>query len=253
MDDIERQEADLADSAEVVLADDLDDLGEEVLVAVEHHDHDNILFILTIALMEKIVKTLQKIVEIRSIYRYQPPGSEAIVVVTDSIVDTIFDCKGTKEQRIILTTADLMQGKDVFNLNFIHIAKRSTLLYGQDMLWQLEHEKKFLRQQIESVIRHLMIDMREQMMCSQAKRPIFQKHCYQIIDRIVVGILVLLWQKIPKLAEIGKELVKLEHVLHHELWEIRELLLKKWRTRVDCKKAHNLLLVINNKIDTINV
>lgn len=134
MDDIERQEADLADSAEVVLADDLDDLGEEVLVAVEHHDHDNILFILTIALMEKIVKTLQKIVEIRSIYRYQPPGSEAIVVVTDSIVDTIFDCKGTKEQRIILTTADLMQGKDVFNLNFIHIAKRSTLLYGQDML-----------------------------------------------------------------------------------------------------------------------
>lgn len=243
----------MVDLEEEVLAEDSDDLEEEALVAVEHHDRGNILFILHVALMEKIVKSLQKIAEIRSIYHYQPPSSEAIVVVTDSIVDTIFDCKGTKEQRIILTTADLMQGKDVFDLNFVHISKRSMLLYGQDMLWQLEHEKKFLRQQVESATRHLMIDMREQMMCSQTKRPVFQKHCYQIVDRIVVGILVLLWQKIPGLAEIGKELIKLEHVLHHELGELRELLLEKWRTWADCKKAHNLLLVINNKIDTINV
>lgn len=232
--------------------DDLDDLDEGALGVVELHDHDKIHLFHTV-LMKKTIDTLQKIPEIRSVYHYQPPDQKVIVVVTDSIVDAIFDCRGTSEQRIILTTADLMQGKDVFNLNFVHIAKRSKLLYGQDMLGQLEHEKKFLRQQIESAIRHLMIDMREQMMCSQTKRPAFQKHCHKIVDRIVVGILVLLGQEIPGLPELAKELTKLEHVLHHELGEIRVLILQPSRTWDDCKKAHNILLVINNKIDTISV
>ena len=83
-----------------------------------------------------------------SIYIYQAGKRQLPVFIMESIDFVILDQVKKffeKEQFIILTMDDIMNGKDIFPLKFLLMKKNSHLAYGKDVFEDMKFDKSDLR------------------------------------------------------------------------------------------------------------
>ena len=69
--------------------------------------------------------------------------------------------KRTEIVPLFFTQEELMQGADVFPLEFLDIKYPHTVLYGEDVVEKIKFDKKHVRRQIEFELRSKLIHLRE--------------------------------------------------------------------------------------------
>lgn len=76
--------------------------------------------------------------------------------------DSLRGLKQLKEIPIVLTKEELMDGVDVFPIEFLNIRRHHKILYGEDILKEIELSKKHLRHQLEFEFRSKLIHLRKE-------------------------------------------------------------------------------------------
>ncbi len=62
---------------------------------------------------------------------------------------------------IILTQEEVKDSHDVFALQFVHMQAKADLVYGKDILHQIDVDRWHLRRHLELLLRQMIIDWRE--------------------------------------------------------------------------------------------
>ncbi|MBA1343215.1 MAG: hypothetical protein C5S52_06415 [ANME-2 cluster archaeon] len=92
---------------------------------------------------------------------YQTGDDTTLLAVCNSIdFDTLHELKGTKEIPLLLTKEELLDGADVFPIEFLNIKQHHTMLDGEDLLKDLVISKKHLRHQLEFEFRSKLLHIR---------------------------------------------------------------------------------------------
>ena len=92
---------------------------------------------------------------------YQTGDDTTLLAVCNSIdFDTLHKLKGTKEIPLLLTKEELLDGADVFPIEFLNIKQHHTMLDGEDLLKDLVISKKHLRHQLEFEFRSKLLHLR---------------------------------------------------------------------------------------------
>ena len=92
---------------------------------------------------------------------YQTGDDTTLLAVCNSIdFDTLHKLKGTKEIPLLLTKEELLDGADVFPIEFLNIKQHHTMLDGEDLLKDLVISKKHLRHQLEFEFRSKLLHIR---------------------------------------------------------------------------------------------
>lgn len=89
-------------------------------------------------------------------------GSEVtpIAVCRDLEFKTLQKLKQLEEIPLLLTKEELMDGVDVFPIEFLNIKQHHTILSGEDFLKDIQVSKQHLRHQLEFEIRSKLIHLR---------------------------------------------------------------------------------------------
>ncbi len=92
---------------------------------------------------------------------YQTGDDTTLLAICNSIdFDTLHKLKGTKEIPLLLTKEELLDGADVFPIEFLNIKQHHTMLDGEDLLKDLVISKKHLRHQLEFEFRSKLLHIR---------------------------------------------------------------------------------------------
>ncbi len=92
---------------------------------------------------------------------YQTGGETMLLAVCNSIdFDTLHKLKGIKEIPLLLTKEELLDGADVFPIEFLNIKQHHIMLDGEDLLKDLVISKKHLRHQLEFEFRSKLLHLR---------------------------------------------------------------------------------------------
>jgi len=92
---------------------------------------------------------------------YQTGDERTLLAVCNSIdFDTLHNLKGTKEIPLLLTKEELLDGADVFPIEFLNIKQHHTMLDGEDLLKDLVISKAHLRHQLEFEFRSKLLHLR---------------------------------------------------------------------------------------------
>ena len=92
---------------------------------------------------------------------YQTGDDTTLLAVCNSIdFDTLHKLKGIKEIPLLLTKEELLDGADVFPIEFLNIKQHHTMLDGEDLLKDLVISKKHLRHQLEFEFRSKLLHLR---------------------------------------------------------------------------------------------
>ena len=109
---------------------------------------------------------------------------------------------------LLLTKEELVDGLDVFPLEFLNMKLNHNVLYGKDLLQNLKFEKKQIRRQLEFEFRSKLINLRQGYLEAASKKQhnlIIQKAIPTLLP-ILNGLLFLKGTEIPESVEeiIGK-------------------------------------------------
>lgn len=98
-------------------------------------------------------------------------GDERTLLAVCSTLDFehIQKLKQLKEIPLIFTREEIMDGADVFPIEFLNIRQRHKTLYGDDFLKDIEISKKNLRQQLEFDLRSKLIHLRKEYLLSNGR------------------------------------------------------------------------------------
>lgn len=138
--------------------------------------------------LQKIKSALGK--HLLSILRYQPYKTEIIVFVVTNVDYQTLDSLRTEfqgENFIIFKEDDIVNGKDVFALEFLHIKNNHLLVEGHDYFSTLEIQKKDLKHKLEFELRNKLIYLREQYLLAK-KRTNFLKIVLPTLSIIFEGL-----------------------------------------------------------------
>lgn len=93
--------------------------------------------------------------------QYQTGDEITLLVVCNSIdFDTLHKLKGMREIPLLLTKEELLDGADVFPIEFLNIKQHHTMLGGEDLLKDLAISKVHLRHQLEFEFRSKLLHLR---------------------------------------------------------------------------------------------
>ncbi|HJH32383.1 MAG TPA: hypothetical protein C5S50_09480 [Methanosarcinaceae archaeon] len=96
-----------------------------------------------------------------SLAEYQT-GNDAthLAVCRDLDFETLQKLKHLGEIPLLLTKEELVDGADVFPIEFLNIKQHHTILYGEDFMKDIHISKEHLRHQLEFEIRSKLIHLR---------------------------------------------------------------------------------------------
>ncbi|MCG2727482.1 MAG: hypothetical protein L6244_02380 [Candidatus Methanoperedenaceae archaeon] len=83
--------------------------------------------------------------------------------------DVLQKLKQNKELPLLFTKEELMQGVDVFPVEFLNIKLHHKILYGEDFLKDIKISKKNLRHQLEFEFRSKLIHLRSEYLMFRGK------------------------------------------------------------------------------------
>jgi hypothetical protein len=112
---------------------------------------------------------------------------------------TLQKLKQLKEIPLILTKEELIDGVDVFPIEFLNIKKHHKIIYGEDFLKDLVISKIFLRHQLEFEFRSKLIHLRREYL--QFKGKDFDNLILSVIPTLVPIIGGLLYLKDSDLGD----------------------------------------------------
>lgn len=93
---------------------------------------------------------------------YTGDVTEILVVCKNIDLDTLRKLKQLMEIPFILTKEELVDGVDVFPIDFLNIKKHHKVIYGENFLKDLVISKKYLRHQLEFEFRSKLIHLRRE-------------------------------------------------------------------------------------------
>ncbi|MGP8321614.1 MAG: hypothetical protein ACT6FE_04740 [Methanosarcinaceae archaeon] len=98
-----------------------------------------------------------------SLAEYQT-GSDVttLAVCRDLDFETLQKLKQLGDMPLLLTKNELVNGVDVFPIEFLNIKQHHTILFGEDFLKGIHVSKEHLRHQLEFEIRSKLIHLREE-------------------------------------------------------------------------------------------
>lgn len=126
--------------------------------------------------LQKIKKTLDK--SLLSVLRYQRNKEEIVVFVVTNVDYQILDSlrlEFKNEHFIIFTEDDIVNGKDVFPLEFLHIQNHHLLIEGHDYFTTLKIDKKHLQLKLEFELRNKLVYLREQYLLAPQRKSFLTK------------------------------------------------------------------------------
>jgi hypothetical protein len=83
--------------------------------------------------------------------------------------DSLRRLKQLKEIPMVLTREELLDGVDVFPIEFLNIRQHHRILYGEDFLKDIKISKKDLREQLEFEFRSKLIHLRKEYLLFEGK------------------------------------------------------------------------------------
>ncbi len=135
------------------------------------------------------MEQLEKISSILSVYKYTLPSGDIPLIIIDEKAER--DALSKAYQRsngcVVITHDDLKHGRDVFALRFLHMQQRSNLVTGEDLLDGLKLKKDNVRNELESILRLLLIDLREMILLPKIHQNALSMVTLAL-DRILLGI-----------------------------------------------------------------
>lgn len=126
--------------------------------------------------LQKIKTTLGN--ALLSILRYQRYKTEIMVFVVTNVDYQILDSlrkEFQNEHFIIFTEDDVVNGKDVFALEFLHIKNNHLFIEGHDYFKTLKIEKKELQLKLEFELRNKLVYLREQYLLEKKRTDFLKK------------------------------------------------------------------------------
>lgn len=112
------------------------------------------------------MKELNEVKGVLAVYAYKLPYAEIPLLIIDKSVDraALKNAFGRTQGSVIITHDDIKHGRDVFALKFVHMQMRSSFVAGDKILKDLDIKDTHIRDELESTLRILLIDLREMMM-----------------------------------------------------------------------------------------
>lgn len=193
-----------------------------------------------------------------SILRYQRNKEEIMVFVVTNVEYQILDSlrkEFKNEHFIIFKEDDIVNGKDVFPLEFLHIKNNHLLVEGHDYFTTLKIEKKHLKLKLEFELRNKLIYLREQYLLAP-KRSLFLKKVIPTMSIIFEGLNFL---KKQENQGFKKDLKSIENSYEVDLSVFRELIeAEKNNYNLTDRKINELvqelndtLVVLSQKVDLL--
>ncbi|MFA4935042.1 MAG: hypothetical protein WC568_04320, partial [Candidatus Methanoperedens sp.] len=101
---------------------------------------------------------------------YYTGDERALLAVCNTLdFEHIQKLKQLKEIPLVFTREEIMDGTDVFPIEFLNIRKHHKTLYGDDFLEDIGISKKNLRQQLEFDLRSKLIHLRKEYLLSNGR------------------------------------------------------------------------------------
>lgn len=83
--------------------------------------------------------------------------------------DILESLKDIKQKPILFTTDEIENARDVFPVEFLHIKRHHTIIYGEDILKDIEITKVDLRKQLEFEFRSKLVHLRQAYLVASVK------------------------------------------------------------------------------------
>jgi len=102
--------------------------------------------------------------------QYRTGDEMTLLAVCNSIdFDTLHKLKGIREIPLLLTKEELLDGADVFPIEFLNIKQHHKILDGEDLLKDLTISKAHLRHQLEFEFRSKLLHLRGEYLMFKGK------------------------------------------------------------------------------------
>jgi len=101
------------------------------------------------------------------------------------------------EKFIILTESDIVDGKDIFALSFLHIKYNSVLVDWKSVFSDMSFDKKNIRHNLEMEIRYKLIELREAYLSFDGNKK-FLQFILPVMEPIRLGAMFLYWWDLSK-------------------------------------------------------
>ena len=127
------------------------------------------------------------------------------------------DCfKKTKKFPLLLTKEELMDGMDVFPLDFLNMKLNHKILFGEDILNNLKFDKKHIRRQLEFEFRSKLINLRQSYLVVKSNKELklIIESSIPTLLPMLNGLLFLKGKKVPNNLEDIFNLTEKEYKLN---------------------------------------
>ncbi len=172
--------------------------------------------------------------------------------------DSLRRLKQLKEIPMVLTREELLDGVDVFPIEFLNIRQHHRILYGEDFLKDIKISKKDLREQLEFEFRSKLIHLRKEYLLFEGKH--LEKLILSAIPTLVpiIGGLIYLkdlhYSDMQDMFKVVSDGYGIDVQVLKEIYNIRQ---GKAKFRKDkeqyIKELIRVLTVIGEAVDQIRV
>ena len=159
------------------------------------------------------------------------------------------------ENFIIFNESDIINGKDVFPLDFLHIKNNHILVEGADYFSNININKKHLQLKLEFELRNKLIYLREQYLLT-SKRNEFLSHVIPTFIVFLDGLLFL--KDLEYTNDVAKNISNIENSYNVDLKVITQLLSKDSKdfsakeTNEIIQTVNDVLVELSLKVDKIS-
>lgn len=137
---------------------------------------------------------------------YTGDEKKLLAICKNLDLDILQKLKQSKEIPILFTKEELMQGVDVFPVEFLNIKLHHKILYGEDILKDIKISKENLRHQLEFEFRSKLIHLRSEYLMFSGKE----------LEALILS-------AVPALAPIMGGLVYLKDLKHGDTREMFDI------------------------------
>ncbi|MEK6963497.1 MAG: hypothetical protein AABX70_03665 [Nanoarchaeota archaeon] len=157
---------------------------------------------------------------------------------------------------LFLTEEEILDGLDVFPLEYFTMQQTHTLLYGKDMFSELEFSKEDIRRQLEFEFRSKLIQLRESYLQIAHNQKLIQELIQKATPTLLPlcrGLLFLKTKDLPeRVPDIYDELAnsyRINVVILHKLYNLRPYTLDEQKEII--QKLISLLEEMSQKLDKL--
>ncbi len=202
-----------------------------------------------------IIQTLEE--NLISIWEYNKSGNKITVFVLNAIDYSklaLIKTEFKKENFIIFSEDDIINGSDVFPIKFLHIQNNFKLIEWENVFKEIKINKKHLRLDLENDLRNKLIYLREEFILIKQTTDLL-KNVLPAFDLILTSILFI--KNIKPTNDFIKDIELIEKEFNISLVVFRDLYNldnKKIMAEVGVsfvQKIHDEINSLLNKIDNL--